>query len=108
MDATLSLPFASQAKRLNVFERYLSLWVLLCMLTGVVLSLACPAAVGLLREMELGAGSHINLPIAVLFDPAAASPERRLDEFRRVRDEIAEHLRTFLTDEFKPAPAGSR
>lgn len=78
------------------------------MLTGVVLGLAWPAAVGLLREMEFGAGSHINLPIAVLFDPAAASPERRLDEFRRVRDEIAEHLRTFLTDEFKPAPAGSR
>lgn len=47
MDAILSLPFASQAKRLNVFERYLSLWVLLCMLAGVVLGLAWPAAVGL-------------------------------------------------------------
>ncbi len=41
-------------------------------------------------------------------DPAAASPERPLDEFRRLRDEIAEHLRTFLTEEFKPALAGSR
>lgn len=66
MDAALSLPFAPQAKRLNVFERYLSLWVLLCMLAGILLGLAWPAAVGFLREMEFGAGSHINLPIAVL------------------------------------------
>lgn len=41
-------------------------------------------------------------------DPAAASPERRLDEFRRVRDEIANRLRAFLAEEFKPAPAGPR
>jgi arsenate reductase len=34
-------------------------------------------------------------------DPAAASSERRLDEFRRVRDEIAACLRAFLAEEFK-------
>ena len=66
MDAALSLPFVPQVKRLNFFERYLSLWVLLCMVIGVLLGLAWPAAVSLLREMEFGAGSHINLPIAVL------------------------------------------
>lgn len=32
-------------------------------------------------------------------DPAAASPERRLDEFRRVRDEIADRIRGLLSEE---------
>ena len=66
MNDALSLPFPLERKRLNVFERYLSLWVLLCMFVGVLLGLAWPAAVGLLREVEFGAGSHINLPMAVL------------------------------------------
>ncbi len=35
-------------------------------------------------------------------DPAAASPERLPDEFRRVRDEIADRLRAFLSEEFQP------
>jgi len=32
-------------------------------------------------------------------DPAAAPPERRLDEFRRIREAIAVRLCTFLTEE---------
>jgi ACR3 family arsenite transporter len=54
------------AKRLNVFERYLSLWVGLCMLVGVVIGQAAPGAIQALRRWEFGEGSHINLPIAVL------------------------------------------
>ncbi len=66
MNEALVLPFPLQRKRLNAFERYLSLWVMLCMVVGVFLGLAWPTAVGLLREVEFGAGSHINLPLAVL------------------------------------------
>ena len=53
-------------KRLNYFERYLSLWVGLCMLVGVLLGKAMPALIDQLRRMEFGAGSQINIPIAVL------------------------------------------
>ena len=53
-------------KRLNTFERYLSLWVGLCMLAGVLLGKSVPGLTGQLRTMEFGAGSQINIPIAVL------------------------------------------
>jgi ACR3 family arsenite transporter len=54
------------AKRLNVFERYLSLWVGLCMLVGVLLGKAFPGFTDAMRSLEFGAGSQINVPIAVL------------------------------------------
>ena len=54
------------AKRLNVFERYLTLWVVLCMGAGVLLGKVAPRLVADLRTLEFGANSHINLPIAVL------------------------------------------
>lgn len=38
-------------------------------------------------------------------DPAAAPPERRLEEFRRIRDEIADRLRGFLIGDLKLGPA---
>jgi len=53
-------------KRLNYFERYLSLWVGLCMLIGVLVGKVLPAIIDQLRRMEFGAGSQINIPIAVL------------------------------------------
>ena len=53
-------------KRLTLFERYLSVWVGLCMLVGVVLGKAVPALTNGLRHLEFGAGSQINGPIAVL------------------------------------------
>ena len=53
-------------KRLNCFERYLSLWVGLCMMVGVLIGKALPGAIDRLRGMEFGAGSRINIPIAVL------------------------------------------
>ena len=53
-------------KRMNVFERYLSLWVALCMVAGIVLGKLLPAAVRNLQQMEFGTGSQINIPIAVL------------------------------------------
>jgi len=54
------------AKRLNLFERYLTLWVALCMVAGVLLGKGAPGVVGALRDMEFGARSQINLPIAFL------------------------------------------
>ena len=53
-------------KRLNVFERYLSLWVGLCMVAGVVFGKTVPGFMQALRGLEFGAGSQINVPIAVL------------------------------------------
>lgn len=53
-------------KRLNLFERYLTLWVGLCMVAGVLLGQWAPGAVQALRGLEFGEGSHVNLPIAVL------------------------------------------
>jgi len=51
---------------MNVFERYLTLWVALCMVAGVVLGRAFPTLTGMIRGMEFGSGSHINVPVAVL------------------------------------------
>ena len=53
-------------KRMNIFERYLSLWVALCMAAGVILGKLLPASVHALQRMELGSGSQINIPIAIL------------------------------------------
>lgn len=66
MDAALGIPAPLQVKRLNPFERFLSLWVALCILVGVGLGRAFPDVVNGLRASEFGEGSHINLPIAVL------------------------------------------
>ncbi len=53
-------------KRLNFFERYLSLWVAACMLVGVLTGKLLPGLVDAFRRMEFGSGSQINVPIAVL------------------------------------------
>jgi arsenite transporter len=52
--------------RLNLFERYLTLWVVVCMIVGVLLGELAPDVVGALRVLEFGDGSRINVPIAVL------------------------------------------
>jgi len=51
---------------MSVFERYLSLWVAACMALGILLGRLFPTFVDWLRSMELGEGSQINIPIAVL------------------------------------------
>ena len=60
-------PLAIAAKkRLNYFERYLSLWVAACMLAGILLGKVLPGFIDGMRRLEFGAGSQINVPIAVL------------------------------------------
>jgi arsenite transporter len=66
MEHTLTSPMAGATKRLNLFERYLTVWVGLCMVVGVLLGQWFPEMVATLRGWEFGEGSHINLPIAVL------------------------------------------
>jgi ACR3 family arsenite transporter len=53
-------------KRLNFFERYLSLWVLVCMIVGVALGKLLPDFIAALSKLEFGQGSQVNIPIAVL------------------------------------------
>ena len=51
---------------LGTFERYLSLWVALCMAAGILIGKMLPGLTASLRGIEFGKGSQINAPIAVL------------------------------------------
>ena len=51
---------------LGTFERYLSLWVALCMAAGIGLGKLLPSAVAAVRSLEFGHASRINAPIAAL------------------------------------------
>jgi ACR3 family arsenite transporter len=53
-------------KKLNLFERYLTVWVGLCMVAGVLLGKSAPGVIQALRDMEFGQDSHVNFPMAVL------------------------------------------
>ena len=53
-------------RRLPFFERNLTLWVAGCMVLGIVLGKLLPESLNVLRGMEFGEGSQINVPIAVL------------------------------------------
>ncbi len=57
---------SSDNRRLGFFERYLTLWVGLCMLAGVILGKLLPGTTASLRAMEFGQHSQINIPIAIL------------------------------------------
>lgn len=59
-------PAIPARKRLKGFERFLSLWVALCMVAGLLLGKLAPALIDSLRRMEFGQGSQINVPIAIL------------------------------------------
>ena len=53
-------------KQMSFFDKYLTVWVALCMVVGVGLGKLMPGTVASLRSLEFGAGSQINIPIAVL------------------------------------------
>jgi arsenite transporter len=50
-------------KRLSFFDRYLSVWVVLCMIAGILAGNLSPRLVDVLARMEV---AHVNLPVAVL------------------------------------------
>ncbi len=57
---------APQPKRLAFFERYLTLWVGLCMIAGIAIGTLLPELAATLSKMEFGNGSQVNIPISVL------------------------------------------
>ena len=54
---------SSATPRLNVFERYLTLWVLLCIVAGIVAGQLLPALVQAVGAMEV---AKVNLPVGLL------------------------------------------
>lgn len=66
MKETARLIPIQENKRLTIFERYLTLWVALCMVAGVAVGKLLPGLTDGLRRFEFGEGSQINVPIAVL------------------------------------------
>jgi ACR3 family arsenite transporter len=54
---------AEATPRMGLFERYLTVWVALCMIAGTALGHAFPAAFARLGAMEM---ARINLPVALL------------------------------------------
>ncbi|MFO1513002.1 MAG: ACR3 family arsenite efflux transporter [Verrucomicrobiota bacterium] len=53
-------------KRLAFFERYLTVWVFICMIVGVALGKLAPDFTTALSRLEFGQGSQVNVAIAVL------------------------------------------
>jgi ACR3 family arsenite transporter len=53
-------------KRLAFFERYLTVWVFVCMIVGVALGKLAPDFTTALSKLEFGQGSQVNVAIAVL------------------------------------------
>src|SRR5689334_11712947 len=59
-------PLREPAKRLGFFERYLTLWVLMCMAAGVAFGKLLPETVAALSRLEFGRGSQVNVVIGIL------------------------------------------
>jgi arsenite transporter len=66
MASTTDIPVRPVTGGLGSFERYLSLWVALCMVAGILMGKMLPGPTASLRGSEFGKGSQINAPIAVL------------------------------------------
>jgi arsenite transporter len=59
-------PVPAQPKRLAFFERYLTVWVLICMVVGVAFGKLLPDLTARLSKLEFGRGSQVNVPIGIL------------------------------------------
>jgi len=57
---------SGEEKQLGFFEKYLTLWVAVCMVLGVLWGRLAPQTVQALRQLEFGGGSQVNIPVAVL------------------------------------------
>jgi ACR3 family arsenite transporter len=53
----------SAGSSLSVFERYLTLWVFLCIIAGIVLGQLLPGVFQFIGRMEV---AHVNLPVGIL------------------------------------------
>jgi arsenite transporter len=63
---TAGSELSTQRKQLDFFERYLSVWVLLCMVAGLGLGRFLPGLIARLSAWQFGHGSQVNVAIAVL------------------------------------------
>ncbi|MGB8410484.1 MAG: arsenical-resistance protein, partial [Gallionella sp.] len=48
---------------MNLFERYLTVWVVLCIVAGVLLGQFLPAAFHAIARLEV---ANVNIPVGVL------------------------------------------
>ena len=48
---------------MNVFERYLTVWVFLCIVVGIALGQLLPGVFQAIGTMEI---AHVNLPVGLL------------------------------------------
>ena len=53
----------TKSSEMDLFERYLTLWVTLCIVVGIILGHLFPGAFQVVGRIEV---AHINLPVAVL------------------------------------------
>jgi ACR3 family arsenite transporter len=64
MSTTTTLPAgAASPAPMSVFERYLTLWVLLCIVAGIALGQLWPAPVQAIGRMEI---ARVNIPVGLL------------------------------------------
>jgi len=52
----------SEGKKLSIFEKYLTLWVLLCIVVGIILGRIFPDMASLLDRMSI---AQVSIPIAI-------------------------------------------
>jgi ACR3 family arsenite transporter len=64
--ATFSQVTLPTRKRLSFFDRYLTVWVLLCMVVGVAFGKLLPGLTASLSKWEFSQGSQVNVPIGIL------------------------------------------
>ncbi len=73
---------------MGVFERYLSVWVVLCIVAGITLGQWLPGLFGLLGNLEV---AQVNLPVAVLIWLMILPMLLKID-FQSLRD-VKQHAR---------------
>ncbi len=52
----------SETKKLSIFEKYLTLWVFLCIITGIILGRLFPNIALLLDRMSI---AQVSIPVAI-------------------------------------------
>lgn len=65
-DGNTAFESSSTPTHLGFFERYLSIWVIVCMGVGVLFGKLFPRQIAALSSFEFGTGSQVNVPIAML------------------------------------------
>jgi arsenite transporter len=67
MSDTMNKPInETRQDSMGFFERYLTMWVVICIVLGVILGKLLPGLTEALSKMEFAEGSKVNVPIAAL------------------------------------------